>query len=359
MHLTKRLTLVLLLVFLAGTAFAQWEVKINVDPSYNEGSYSGAIGTIKTRLEGELNDLLDNVPPVPENMVQGFADASIFASHGATQRAYGGYDFLAITAGFMLGLRLPGGFSLDDFDNPENMLNSIAEDPFGVGIQGINVEAGLHISKFLPINRLYAAVRFGYINANLNYEDSGIDFNTFQIGVLGRYQLVNDINLFIVKWRGITVGTGFMYQRTGFGFDVPLGLGEIEAGSGSTALRMSDPAAHFGMTMSTYTIPLEINTAVQLLFIFNIGIGAGVDLAFGSNDLDIGIDSKIYRVEDGAYFGYASIEGGGTMSPNFLHPKLMASFGFKFGPVIIDIPMTYYIGQDHGLSLGVTVGAVF
>jgi len=359
MCLTKRLSLTLLLIFLAGNVFAQWKVNLNLNhPFIDNPDFINAMEDVVGRLEDFLNDILSEVPSNPRNLVQGFADASIFAGHGATQRAYGGYDFLAITTGFMLGLRIPGSFSIAMLDNPENMINSMGSNSFGLGIQGVNLEAGLHVSKFLPINRLYAAFRFGYINVNHDFDNFSVNFNNFQIGVLGRYQLVDDISLLLLKWRGITIGTGLVYQRTGLGFDILLGDG-FTTGPGSYDLLINDPVVHFGMTMSTFTVPMEITSAVQLLFVINLGMGVGFDMAFGSNELDIGIKNRIFTVFENRYFGDASVEGGGSMGPIFLLPKLMANFGFKFGPVIIDFPMTYYFGRNHGFSLGITTGAVF
>jgi hypothetical protein len=115
------------------------------------------------------------------------------------------------------------------------------------------------------------------------------------------------------------------------------------------------------MDTRTYTIPLELNTSLQLAFILNLNLGLGADLAFGSNKLTFDFDSTVNTEGTGIASttpGTLWVKGGGTMSPTLFNPKLMFDLGFKFGPVIIDIPLTWYF-LNHGVSSGVTVGVVW
>ena len=348
MYINKRFSLVLLLVFLAATAFAQ--LSVTLTPTDAGAGYEAVIKA----LENTLSDELPDIPAIPKNLMQGFADASVFAGHGATQRAFGGYNLFAITVGGMVGVRIPSAISFSDALDPSDVMDKIDENSaFGMGIQGINVELGLHVSRFIPLDNIYAALRFGYLN--LDIEDQ-LNFKTFQIGALGRYQFFDGINLLFFKWRGLTVGTGFIIQKTELGFDFPLGDEVYSETIGLQTVSINDPVATFDMTITTYTIPLEVTTAVQLL-IFNLGVGLGADMAFGNNDLSIGMDGRVYSGT--THVANASIDGGGKNGPTFFNPKLMANIGIKLGPVILDVPMTYYFGKDSGLSLGVTLGAVF
>jgi hypothetical protein len=104
------------------------------------------------------------------------------------------------------------------------------------------------------------------------------------------------------------------------------------------------------------------------LYFLNIPLGVGVDLAFGKSDIRLGLDSDIslqgsFNHESGATVyqdkpGSFSVTAGGDMSPKFFQPKLMTGLGFTLGPVVIDIPVTWYF-LDHGASVGVTLGVVW
>jgi hypothetical protein len=55
--------------------------------------------------------------------------------------------------------------------------------------------------------------------------------------------------------------------------------------------------------------------------------------------------------------GTIHVRGGGDMAPTIFNPKIMTNIGFKFGPVILDVPVTYYFG--NGFNAGITLGAVW
>jgi hypothetical protein len=121
------------------------------------------------------------------------------------------------------------------------------------------------------------------------------------------------------------------------------------------------------MTINTVTIPLEATTAVQLFSFLNITLGVGADLAFGKNDMSLGVSGDVHLDNSGLPSGAGtitqtpgtgnlSVDAGGTMPPSFFHPKIMTGIGFKIGPVILDIPVTYYFLGGTGLNLGVTLG---
>jgi len=357
MNLTKRLSFTLLLVFLAANVFAQpLQVKINPRPHIDDPAILLAI----ERLQEDLNADLPNIDIFPEGLVRGLADAAVFANHGASQRAFGGYDFLNISIGTMLGIRMPAISELSNISEADDFMEEISSIPFGFNIQALNLEAGINASKFLPLDKLYLGARFGFtsissdsaiLSAFMSEDMPTFDFSTFQIGAIAKYQLLKGFDLPLIKWRGIIAGSGILYQRTSLGINYPL----EDLDEGDVVFR--NPAVTFDMVINTVTIPLEINTAIQLL-IFNLSAGVGADLAFGNNNMDIGIGGQVWHDSEGTVAD-AALNAGGSKGPSLLNPKLMANLGFKFGPVFIDVPITYYFTGGMGVSLGFTIGAAF
>jgi hypothetical protein len=303
-------------------------------------------------LVQEMDDLKD-IDAKPEQFIKGFADASVFSSMGATQRAYGEYKLWAFTVGPMVGFSLPGSDPFNITDELENISDTLEKDhdvKFGVNIQAITGQLGINTSKFL-LDRLYLGLRFGLFNIS---DIEGFDMNTLQIGAVGNYQLVRGINIAsgLFYWRGVNVGTGFIFQKTGLTYH--LETGKYEATNGYTTYTTT-PEVKFDMDIKTFVIPLEVNTSVQLLWILNLNLGAGVDIAFGTNDTTIGAESPVYY--GGGLVDTIHIRGGGSMGPTIFNPKIMTNIGLKFGPVILDVPVTYYFG--NGFNVGVTLGAVW
>jgi hypothetical protein len=116
------------------------------------------------------------------------------------------------------------------------------------------------------------------------------------------------------------------------------------------------------MDVTTFTIPMEVMTAVNLL-IFNIPFGVGADFAFGTSKMNIGMSSGITISGDNTIKttsdGNLTIDAGGKASPNFANLKLMTGLGLSIGPVIaVDIPITWYF-VDNGFNIGLSVGVAF
>ncbi|MDR1143610.1 MAG: hypothetical protein LBK77_05230 [Spirochaetaceae bacterium] len=296
----------------------------------------------------------------PEKLLRSFADASVFSSSGATQRAFEGYDWFAFTVGAMGGVVLPGSkLNAEAFSNIGDTLKDKGDVTVGANIQVINAQIGVNTSAFL-LENLYLGLKFGYFG--IGSIDS-LTYSSFQIGAVGSYLAIRGVAGNRFSWRGLSVGSGLIYQRTNLSFTYSLDSREevfTALAPNDSSLTM-EPELALDMTINTFTVPLEVNTSFQILF-FNFNLGLGVDLAFGKNHTTMDMAGPMAVSGPGIVMtapGYLTVEGGGDIPPSIVNPKLMMNLGFKFGPVILDIPFTYYFLMGYGLNLGVTLGVVF
>jgi len=323
----------------------------------------------------DLNDQL-KVFKNPDNFLKAMGDSSVYASHGATTRGYGGYKLFSVTVGPMVGVQLPSGIStiMDDINGLADALEENGDIKLGFNPNVINVNIGLSmgILKFLPqhlgiINRnnLYIGFRVGYFNLpeiDLG-EGSKLNYNNLTLGLTANYQIIPSISLAgLIVWRGVNLGSGVIYSRSklDFGISVDKDISQPIGNTGAS-IDLYDPRALVNLSTSTVTIPLEAITALKLL-IFNIPIGIGADLSFGSTSLGAGVDAKIkydnlpsYVKEDKK--GDITATGELSSSPHFFNFKIMTGFGITAGPVVLDIPITFY--PSGGYNFGVTIGIVF
>lgn len=376
----KKLAALVLLLILAGTPplFAI-DVKVtrpefsfrggpggfaNFDKIFNE-----AVKDIFDEIQNEINDEIKDIDANPTKLIGAFANSSVFASDGATSRGYRGYKTFAVTLGPMAGVQLP--FSplsfADEMDNIEDKLEAERDLKLGVNPQVANIQIGINTSKFL-LKNLYLGVKFGFMK--LDIED--VSFKTFSAGLTGNYQWVprKSVGFGVLQWRGVNLGTGVIYQRTSLGYDFALDPYEeditVDNGLGlSYAMTATlKPKLNLDFNINTVTVPLEIMTSVRLLWIINLAFGAGIDLGFGSAKLDVGATADAY-VDTKELSQYVtqtkpaslSVSMGGSQRPRFFNPKLMTGLGISLGPVIIDIPVTFYL--DNGYNVGVTLGVVW
>ncbi|MDR1307962.1 MAG: hypothetical protein LBK74_10370 [Treponema sp.] len=317
---------------------------------------NAVFGNILSNISSEIM----GIDAEPEKLLRSFADASVFSSSGATQRAFEGYDWFAFTLGAMGGVVLPGSkLNAEAFSNIGDTLKDKGDVSVGANIQVINAQIGVNTSAFL-LENLYLGLKFGYFGIG---SIESVTYNSFQIGAVASYLAVRGTAGNRFSWRGLSVGSGLIYQRTNLQFEYPLESYEkpFDDTLGTSGVLTVEPELALDMTINTFTVPLEVNTSFQILF-FNFNFGLGMDLAFGKNHTTMDIAGPMAVSGTGIIMtapGYLTVEGGGDISPSIVNPKLMMNLGFKFGPVLLDIPLTYYFLMGYGLNLGVTLGVVF
>jgi hypothetical protein len=354
---------------------------------------SSGINSTFTTLVTEVNDSVSQYDK-QDDLAKGFGEANAYAAHTGTLRSFANYDTFAVGLGFMLGVQAP---SLDP-----SYYNSIGDDlseegdvyaGIGTGITFLNV--GLNGGIFSKgLENFYFNAKFGTLSLDESFGDSGkgyIETNNIGLGV--SYALMRSTSLGLgglLRWRGLSVGTGFLYNKTSAGFtpeidkqtqDINQTTTEEITGGGSPetisidGTMTADPSVQLDISSSTVTIPLEINTSLQVAYAFNLSVGAGIDFVMGQTDItianvnavtmtgdvnasggDMPSDQKVGTVSASGY--QVDIDGSTKgIKPGFAKPRLMLGIGFNILPVKIDIPVTYY--PSAGAAVGITVGVVW
>jgi hypothetical protein len=361
------------ILFLVGTtsAFAL-DIK-GTAPTFT-GTGSGELNTAVSKAFnealGKLKEETAGIDTKPEKFIQSWGNSAVFASHGATTRGYGEYKLFSFSLGPMIGLQLPGDpFTImDEMDDMAKKLNDDKDISLGISPQVFNARLGINASKFL-LENLYLGLHLGFITLNGDdFDLTGFSFKNFSLGVTANYQLIPQVRLAfgLLVWRGVNVGSGLIYQTTNIDYAMKMdqySSDPFTVGSDSLTVTI-DPRMNLKMDIGTVTIPLEATTAVKLLGFINIPVGVGVDLGFGKSDITIGMDGDVnvngINPNSGISKkdpGNLSVSAGGDMPPSFFNLKFMTGIGLNFGPVILDVPMTFYVG--NGYNIGVTVGVVW
>jgi hypothetical protein len=322
-----------------------------------------AFGELIKDLNKQFSDMAFDSPT---KFLGAMANSSVYGSHGATTRAYGGYKKFSATIGPMFGFQLPSGLGsiMDDLNGISDSLKKDGDINLGVGPNVINVNFGLNMG-IIKLDKLYLGARVGYFKLPSLIDNFNYDYLT--LGLTANYQIIPSLSLAgLITWRGLSLGSGLLYNKSNIKITVPLGEKineEIGSGADSLGYVRLDPKASLNLNINTVTIPLEAITAIKLL-IFNIPLGLGADIAFGKTSLGFGVDSDIELDLDPskglqqASKGNISVGAGASAPPAFFNFKIMTGLGFAFGPVIIDIPITFY-PASNGYTFGLTMGAVF
>jgi hypothetical protein len=309
-------------------------------------SVGGANQATLNTLAGYVNanSELQNLDQL-HDLARGMADANAAAAHAGTIFGYQNYEIFAVSAGFMSVYQLP---NLGD-NASEALEDDVREDGdvyagAGVGVAWVNV--GVNLGWLLE--NTYLSFKFGTLD--VDEDDLMIDSKLFGMGI--NYTLIPSVGLGgLVSWRGISLGTGFIYHKTEIEYELDFDASYTE-GTYSYDLK-----PRVNTDMYTVTIPVEISTSFQLFWLLNISGGAGVDFNFGSADVTL-IGGEV-KDDSGNTVGIVHVNGTNVSdeSPSSIRPRLMAALGLNLGPAKIDVPVYYYI--PSGFAVGVTVGAVF
>jgi len=331
-------------------------------PGINQSDVNDAFNKAFSDIKKEI----DNINSKPEKLIKSMGTASVFASQGATQRAYGEYKVFCFTLGPMIGLQFPGNpFDImKDPDGISRKLNEEKDIKLGLSLQAFNARIGINTSKFL-LKNLYLGLHFGFMKLDDGkFGLDGASIETFSVGATANYQLFPSIKIAngLLLWRGVNIGSGFIYSGSKIRYSIPLGLFEQKVDSSSTYLTI-DPRITADMKIDTFTIPIEVTTAVKLFWFLNIPFGIGLDFGFGKSDMKAGMiaDINFRGLPSGVTQtspGSLSVNAGGAMPPFVANFKLMTGIGFNIGPVILDIPVAFYV-FDHGYSIGITLGGMW
>ena len=391
----KKILAVIFLLTLTGMA-GSLPINLDARPPVIGGSDPALVNAINEEIRRNFNNFQDLIPDefqgigideYPRNLIGSFATSSVFSSNGASLRGFQGYNTFALTVGAMAGFQLPVNvFSMfNNLANIESELEKLLNDvtnsgdiQLGANLQVVNAQLGIN-TRF--IKGLYLGVKGGYMKLPiLNLDEFQASFQTWSIGGLINYQLIPQFRLLggIIVWRGLNLGAGYIYQNTSMNvgvsgksfiqdndatFPIPIEYGGT---TGTITGKIQNPKLELGFNVNTYTVPLEVVTSFRFLGFLNASIGGGVDFGFGgasmggsiNADIDVydfpaGLD--LYRESKGSFSGSL----GGLSPPNRVNPKIMASFGFSAGSVIVlDIPFTYYF-QNNGYNIGVSFGVAF
>jgi hypothetical protein len=311
----------------------------------------------ENRLLNEANDELTKFDDQPK-LAKGFANANVYAAQAATQQGFQDYSIFAVTTGFMLGVQLPSR-DPDYYDDLGDKIEEEGDLYGGVGTGLAIINLGINAGFIYP--GLYLSAKFG----TMSYEEDELTTKStlFGIGVNYSWIRTKSIAAGLIKWRGVSFGTGFIYNKNKSTIEIELDtLDESFDESGYTGTLYLDPSVELGVESKTYTIPFDVTTSARVLWLFNFNLGLGVDLSFGSSDIILESSGKVW----GEFAGFETTEDGwfkidaGTRDkkPSLVHARITTGVGLNIFPVKVDVPVILYPFED-AFAIGLTAGIVW
>lgn len=328
-----------------------------------DAALSAAIGEAFDDAIAEANDTLSRYHDQDE-LARGFGNANAYSSQVGTFQGFQNYKRIAITSGVMLGVQAPST-DPDYYNDLDDKIKDDGDLFAGVGAAVTFFNVGINAKSIHP--GLYLNFKFGSLSIDPT-DESGV--STTIIGAGANYTLMKPTpGSSLFKWRGLSVGSGLIYHTSKVTYRVELDTltqdFQDDAGYNMNGQVLIDPSVNLELKVRTLTVPFDITTSAQVLWLLNFNLGAGLDFNLGKTDILLSSDGSVtadildnpgeisYTVTPGTVHVDGSTKG---VSPSFGRLRLMTGIGFNLGPAKIDIPIVYYL--KSGASVGITAGVV-
>ena len=340
---------------------------------------SAVVGDLEAQIEGDAE--LNKFVTLPM-LATAAANSGSAAAHLGTQRSFSDYRSFAFVVGTGGSVAAPG-VNINAISAAAEDIEAEGDVYVGAAVQPVNASLGINLNRWVPRTRVDLKVGYASIEKGTIADEVG--FESLAVGVGVNYQLLRSrqLPLGFVRWRGLTFTSGFLYQRNETQIDVEIadsafsqpftyqdaGLtNPFGADTETLATVEVAPTVTAALESTTYSVPLELSTGVRILWLLDLNVGAGIDVAFGSSDLVFGADAVtelipadpqaadlISSTPGSVGFGVSNSE-----APQLLRPRLTGGVTVNLGPVKLDVPVMLYFDEDgNTLMAGVNLGIVW
>ena len=280
---------------------------VTVGPATTDCSDSAELGTALTTLYTTIEEeAAANIPDVDgANYLEGVANSSIVAGKGLSTDYATDFDL------FVVGGGIGGGFDLGDtslMDVSSDGLSTFKGAAIGGTFMG-----GFNLG-FLPLPKLgfmnwdRAKIYFNFFSLNLDSFAEELSGDVSSFGTHIQYKLMEGQSIIpgkMLRWNGIDVSLGYEYSNfefsytyqftdisadTGAAVDIPLPGGGTDPSEIGASLSGN---ALLGAKITTHSIPIEVSTSLQTLYLFTPYMGFGADLNFGTATAAIGGNTEV------------------------------------------------------------------
>lgn len=230
------------------------------------------------KIQTEINEDLPSAPP--QRLMEGMANASVMAGKGMAS------DYASNMTVMLIGAGVGAGADLAKDKTTDSDISGVGVAP-GV-VVGMNL-GFMDAEKFLGMdtNRLNLYLNFmTYKHEQQISEDPGKESDA-QLGMtaLGfrmRYDWIQGKGSKLLGWGGVKFHFGYEYNKTDITFNSKINETVNETSSNGEVISgtiTGDPRAN--ILVNTHSIPLELSTDVQLLYILSLYVGVGADYSWG------------------------------------------------------------------------------
>ncbi len=308
-------------------------------------------------IENDINKGLPSAS-TPDRLMKGMANSSVMAGKGI------GSDYASNMSVLLIGAGIGVGADLEK--------NKATDSP----ISGAGIQAGLLIGtnlgwmdtqKILGLetNRLNVYINGMNYTYNMNQTDTNGSAKLASYGMHFSYDWVKPKGSKLLGWGGVKIHTGFEHNSTTLKVNskIKKDLSYTDATTGTyTSSIIANPDA--SIDVATNSIPLELSSSVQILYVLSLYGGLGADYNMGSATGKGNLNSQDSNVVCNGTCGTNVSAGTISSSANVNSTGKVNPFLYRgFAGVQVNLPWTrIFVQADKAFGnqlVGATAGVRF
>jgi hypothetical protein len=244
----------------------------SVTRTSNEGVLNAAIDEALLSVQADVNADLPSARP--DRLMEGMADSQAAASKGLATDYISHFDTFMVGAGIGLGADLEEDKELDS-------------DLSGAGVVG-GLQLGVNMSLFadktflgLDPKKTTLMLNFFKYDLERDFDENSLRADLLSFGFMGSYRWIEQSGTRLFGWDGVRIHTGYQYSRNDLTINSVINETVNETVSGSTVTGTLTASPEATIETSSHSIPVEISSGVNFLWVLSFYGGLGTDFNMG------------------------------------------------------------------------------
>lgn len=262
--------------------------KLNLTSGTGNNTADDFIRAELLKIQNQVNKDLPSAQP--KRLMEGMADSSVMAGKGIGKDYASGMDV------FLIGAGVGAGADLEKDKNTDSDISGVGVAPgavFGLDLGFMDTKhiLGLDTDK---LNVYFNFMSLGHEQKSGDTgEETNAEIKATSLGIHFRYDWIEGAGSKLFGWGGVKVHFGYQYNKTELAFSSQINERIEATGPGGEVINdaiTGNPKAT--ILVNTHSIPLEVSTNIQLLYLLSLYGGLGVDYNTGEAKGDGGFNSS-------------------------------------------------------------------
>lgn len=232
----------------------------------------GTCNNISTLINDLQKKINEDIPlAAPQRLADGMVDSQTLSAKGIATDYISHFDKIAIGLGAGVGADLEKDTQKDS-------------DLAGIGVTA-GFHFGLNFSAFtdkqiigLDPKKITVLFNFMKLNPTSDFDAASMESELLSYGAMFSYKLKDGETSRLFGWDGLRLHTGYQFSKADVSFSASLNASEVQ--TGATGTITAKDVANF--KTSTHSIPLEISSGVNFLYVLSFYGGLGTDINFSN-----------------------------------------------------------------------------